>query len=165
MYPIGLIFIKQEIDFLFPIVFLIVTLTSLGIYSIYSPVKKNPVTRYLSALAFWPLCYLVIPETLLLLGLVCIYFFLMEFYQNSFSLWSSMQNTFLWICVLFIPKLFILMLPSSKVNLDYMIQYNLLPKTFHLHSVYSFLAALTVLLFAHANRERLKVFKEKFYKE
>jgi hypothetical protein len=121
LYLVGLLLIKQEIDFLLPIVFLIVTLTSLGIYSISYPVKKYPITRYLSALSFWPLYYLVIPETLLLLGLVCIYFLLMEFYRNSFRLWCSIQNTFLWICVLFIPKLFILMLPSSKVNLDFMI--------------------------------------------
>ncbi len=161
LYPIGLIFIKQEIDFLFPIVFLIVSLTSLGIYSIYSPVKKYPVTWYLSALAFWPLYYLVIPETLVLLGLVCVYFFLMELYRNSFNLWSSIRNTFLWICVLFIPKLFILMLPNSKVNLDYMIQYNLLPKTFNLLSVYSFLATLLLLLFLHANIEKIKSYKRK----
>ncbi len=161
LYPIGLFFIKQEIDFLLPIVFLILSLTSLGIYSIYSPVKKYPVTRYLSALAFWPLYYLVIPETLVLLGLVCVYFFLIELYRNSFRLWTSMQNTFLWICVLFIPKLFILILPSSKVNLDSMIQYNLLPKTFHLHSVYSFLATLLLLLFLHANIEKIKACKRK----
>jgi hypothetical protein len=161
LYPIGLFLIKQEIDFLFPIVFLIVTLTSLGIYSISYPVKKYPITRYLSALAFWPLYYLVIPETLLLLGLVCIYFLLMEFYRNSFRLWSSIQNTFLWICVLFIPKLFILMLPSSKVNLDFMIQYSLLPVTFHLHSVYSFLAALLLLIVIHVNIGKIKFFKRK----
>ena len=53
------------------------------------------------------------------------------------------------------------MLPSSKVNLDFMIQYSLLPVTFHLHSVYSFLAALLLLIVIHVNIGKIKFFKRK----
>ncbi|MBK7056892.1 MAG: hypothetical protein IPH52_17940 [Leptospiraceae bacterium] len=37
LYPIGLFLIKQEVDFLLPIVFLLVTLTSFGVYSFIVP--------------------------------------------------------------------------------------------------------------------------------